>query len=87
MDSAGTRSIPISSTPTSAATSRPSAQRIGGRDLDARMRGIVYHAAWANRFRDEPPQAYRDLHEVMRAQRDLVRTERSLAPILNDKRP
>ncbi|MFM8891854.1 MAG: RtcB family protein [Planctomycetia bacterium] len=63
------------------------ATRIGGRDLDARMRGIVYHQTWANRFRDEAPQAYRDLHEVMRAQRDLVRTERTLSPILNDKRP
>ena len=63
------------------------AARIGGRELDARMRGIVYRADQAHRLRDEAPQAYRDLHEVMRAQRDLVRTERTLSPILNDKRP
>ena len=62
-------------------------ERIGGRDLGVRMRGIVYHEAWSNRFRDESPQAYRDLHEVMQAQRELVKTERVLTPILNDKRP
>jgi len=62
-------------------------ERIGGRDLEARMRAIVYHRTWANRLRDEAPQAYRDLREVMQAQHDLVRTERVLVPILNDKRP
>ena len=62
-------------------------ERIGGRDLEVRMRGIVYHRPWRNRFRDEAPQAYRDLHEVMQAQRDLVKTEAVLAPVLNDKRP
>lgn len=30
--------------------------------------------------------AYRELHEVMQAQRDLVKSERTLTPILNDKR-
>ncbi|MFM8283404.1 MAG: RtcB family protein [Planctomycetaceae bacterium] len=61
--------------------------RFATRDLEGRMHGVVYHRAWARRFRDEAPQAYRDLHEVMRAQRDLVKTERVLTPILNDKRP
>ena len=62
-------------------------QRIAARDLDARMGGVVYHEAWARRLRDEAPQAYRDLHEVMHAQRDLVRTAAVLVPLLNDKRP
>lgn len=62
-------------------------QRIHARDLAARMRGIAFHRDWADRFRDEAPQAYRDLRDVMRAQQDLVRTERELVPILNDKRP
>jgi hypothetical protein len=51
------------------------------------MRGVVYHNEWAGRFRDEAPQAYKDLHNVMRAQRSLVRTVRTLLPMLNDKRP
>lgn len=63
------------------------AERIRPRDLVARMGGITFHRGWASRFRDEAPQAYRDLHDVMQAQRDLVRTERMLVPILNDKRP
>lgn len=62
-------------------------QRIASRDLKGMMRGVVYHDEWAGRFRDEAPQAYKDFHNVMRAQRSLVRTERTLLPILNDKRP
>jgi len=61
--------------------------RITKADLDARMRGIVYRREWAQRFRDEAPQAYRMLHAVMQAQRDLVGTVHALVPILNDKRP
>jgi len=62
-------------------------ERIQTRDLEPRMRGIVFRREWAGRFRDEAPQAYRDLREVMQAQRDLVRTVAVLVPILNDKRP
>jgi tRNA-splicing ligase RtcB len=62
-------------------------ERIRPRDLVARMGGITFHRKWAQRIRDEAPQAYRDLHDVMQSQRDLVRTERVLVPILNDKRP
>jgi RNA-splicing ligase RtcB len=51
------------------------------------MGGIVFRREWAGRFRDEAPQAYRDLREVMQAQRELVRTTATLLPILNDKRP
>jgi len=61
--------------------------KLSARDLEPRMRGIVFRRELAGRFRDEAPQAYRDLHEVMRAQRDLVRTTTVLVPILNDKRP
>jgi len=62
-------------------------QRILARDLESRMGGIVFRREWAGRFRDEAPQAYRDLREVMQAQRELVRTTATLLPILNDKRP
>lgn len=63
------------------------AERILVRDLEPRMRGIVFRRQWSGRFRDEAPQAYRELRDVMQAQRDLVRTAAVLVPILNDKRP
>lgn len=63
------------------------AKRVTARDLEPRMRGIVFRRDIAGRLRDEAPQAYRDLHEVMQAQRDLVRTTTVLVPVLNDKRP
>jgi tRNA-splicing ligase RtcB len=62
-------------------------QRIASRDLEGMMHGIVYHERWTARLRDESPQAYKDFHTVMQAQRSLVRTERTLLPILSDKRP
>jgi tRNA-splicing ligase RtcB len=62
-------------------------QRIASRDLKGMMHGVIYHEEWAGRFCDEAPQAYKDFHNVMQAQRSLVRTERTLLPILNDKRP
>jgi len=62
-------------------------QRIATGDLKGMMRGVVYRDRWAARFRDEAPQAYKDFHAVMQAQRSCVRTERTLLPVLNDKRP
>jgi len=38
-------------------------------------------------LRDEAPAAYRDIREVMRAQRELTRQEARLSPILNFKYP
>jgi tRNA-splicing ligase RtcB len=38
-------------------------------------------------LRDEAPGAYRDIREVMRAQRDLTRQEVRLSPLLNFKYP
>jgi tRNA-splicing ligase RtcB len=63
------------------------ATRISKKELDGMMRGVIYREQWANRLRDEAPRAYKDLREVMRAQHDLVRTHKTLTPILNDKRP
>ncbi len=50
------------------------------------MRGVVFDDERERFLRDEAPKAYRDLDEVMRAQRDLVKTVAKLKPILNDKR-
>lgn len=60
--------------------------RLAARDVDVHMEGITYRRTLASRFRDEAPAAYRDLHDVMRAQRELVKTIRVLTPIINDKR-
>jgi hypothetical protein len=36
-------------------------------------------------LRDESPSVYRDLREVMRAQRELVKTTRTLKPVVSFK--
>jgi len=61
-------------------------EKVSTAQLKGMMRGIVYHEQQVARFRDEAPQAYRDLRNVMRAQSELVRGERALVPLLNDKR-
>lgn len=57
-------------------------KRIRARDLDAQMRGIWFDARLRNALREEAPGAYKDIGEVMRAQRDLVRIVRRLEPVL-----
>ncbi len=59
---------------------------IKSRDFGRSMQGVVFNEHLSDRLRDEAPRVYKDLNEVMRAQRDLVRTELTLQPILNDKR-
>jgi tRNA-splicing ligase RtcB len=49
------------------------------------MQGIWYDHRKSSALVDEAPAAYKDISQVMRAQRDLVRIERKLRPILNDK--
>jgi tRNA-splicing ligase RtcB len=39
----------------------------------------------AEKLRDEAPAAYKDIRQVMRAQRELVRIERELRPLLSYK--
>jgi RNA-splicing ligase RtcB len=36
-------------------------------------------------LREEAPSAYKDIREVMRTQRDLVRIERMLMPVMTHK--
>ena len=43
------------------------------------------HEALATRLRDEAPGAYKDVHAVMRAQRELTRITRTLRPLLSYK--
>jgi tRNA-splicing ligase RtcB (3'-phosphate/5'-hydroxy nucleic acid ligase) len=53
--------------------------------LQRQMAGIWYDYRNAEQLRDEAPSAYKDIRAVVRAQRDLVKVERVLRPVLNYK--
>ncbi|MBF0501445.1 MAG: RtcB family protein [Candidatus Riflebacteria bacterium] len=66
--------------------SRSEARRsISDRQFLKSMQGIWFDHRRAQQLLDEAPGAYKDIIAVMRAQNDLVRTERKLRPILNFK--
>ena len=60
-------------------------RRIAPRELLRQMKGIGFDDASAARLVDEAPSAYKDVRAVMRAQRELTRIVRTLAPILVHK--
>jgi tRNA-splicing ligase RtcB len=49
------------------------------------MQGVWYDYRLSDKLRDEAPAAYKDIREVLRAQRDLVKVTRVLRPVLNYK--
>jgi tRNA-splicing ligase RtcB len=57
-------------------------RRISPRRLRAQMGAVLFDERLAARLCEEAPGAYRDLAAVLRAQRDLVRIERRLRPLL-----
>ena len=57
-------------------------RRVGLRRLRGEMRGVWFEERLAHRLREEAPGAYKDIGEVMRAQKPLVRIERRLWPRL-----
>lgn len=59
--------------------------RIGARQVGREMHGIWFDYRKSDQLRDEAPSAYKDIHAVMRAQRDLTRVVRELRPILSYK--
>jgi tRNA-splicing ligase RtcB len=64
--------------------SRSSARRvISRRKLEASMAGIA--ARLSDRQVEEAPAAYKDVHRVMRCQKDLARIRVELFPILSVK--
>jgi tRNA-splicing ligase RtcB len=70
------------------AMSRDAARRaITPRELERQMRGVWFDRRHAHRLRGEAPAAYKDVHAVMRAQRDLTRIVRTLRPMLSYKGP
>jgi tRNA-splicing ligase RtcB len=60
-------------------------RRITHRQFERELRGVWFDHRRIDALRDEAPSAYKDIVGVMRAQRDLVRIERRLQPILSYK--
>jgi tRNA-splicing ligase RtcB len=54
-------------------------------DLERQMAGVWFDHRLAGRLRDEAPAAYKDIHAVMRAQRELTRIVRQVRPLLSYK--
>jgi tRNA-splicing ligase RtcB (3'-phosphate/5'-hydroxy nucleic acid ligase) len=61
-------------------------EKINARDINEQMTSIVYRKKNLHRMRDEGPQAYKNVYDVMHAQKDQIRIVETLTPILNDKR-
>lgn len=61
------------------------ARQIRVADLIRQMRGVWFDQRRAHLLRDEAPEAYKEIHAVMRAQRDLVKITRQLQPFLSYK--
>ncbi len=54
-------------------------------ELRRQLRHVWFDHRLAGKLRDEAPSAYKDVHAVMRAQRDLTRIDRRLHPLLSYK--
>jgi tRNA-splicing ligase RtcB len=61
--------------------------RIKPDDMRRQLGSIKYDPRHLSELQDEAPAAYRDIREVMRAQRDLIRQQARLSPVLNFKYP
>ena len=60
-------------------------QRITLRSFQRQMGQVIYDVKLANNLRDEAPGAYKNIREVMQAQRQLTRIRRTLLPALVHK--
>jgi tRNA-splicing ligase RtcB len=58
---------------------------IPGVELCRQMKHVWFDQRLAGKLRDEAPSAYKDIHAVMRAQRELTRIVRKLRPLLSYK--
>lgn len=61
------------------------AQCITPRQLARQMHSVWFDQRLSRQLCDEAPSAYKDVHAVMRAQRELTRIERKLRPLLSYK--
>ncbi len=57
-------------------------QAIQAEDLERQLRAVWFDHRLANALREEAPAAYKDIQQVMRAQRELTRMVRQLRPVL-----
>lgn len=81
-----TRSLASSSHGAGRVYSRRDAKdQITTRDLTNQMRGVTFDRDLTSSLRSEAPAAYRDLRDVLHAQEDLVRTVRTLKPLVSFK--
>ena len=60
-------------------------RRVSAGALRKQLSSVVHDRRALNRLRDEAPAAYKDIRDVMRSQRKLVRIERTLRPRLSFK--
>jgi tRNA-splicing ligase RtcB len=60
-------------------------ETVGERAFARQVGNLWYDHRRSARLRDEAPSAYKEIGAVMRAQRDLVRIEQQLRPVLNYK--
>jgi tRNA-splicing ligase RtcB (3'-phosphate/5'-hydroxy nucleic acid ligase) len=60
-------------------------QRFSRADLCMQMQGVWFDPRLCELLREEAPESYKDVHAVMRAQRELVKVIRSLRPLLVHK--
>ncbi len=65
---------------------RAARQAVTRHQLTRQLRRVWFDQQRADALRDEAPAAYKDIHAVMRAQRDLVSIVRQLEPVLVYKR-
>ncbi len=57
-------------------------RRISVGQVQRDLRGVWFDARRAYGLREEAPSAYKDIRAVMRAQKELTRIVRALAPVL-----
>jgi len=57
-------------------------QVVQARDLERQLHGVWFDHRLAHALREEAPAAYKDIQQVMRAQRELTRIVRQLRPVL-----
>ena len=66
--------------------SRSEARRaVDPRQLERQMGEVFFDRRLSSRLCDEAPASYKDITQVMRAQRELTRIERRLQPVLSYK--
>lgn len=57
-------------------------RRISTRAFEREVASVWFDRRIANKLREEAPSAYKDIGEVMKAQRDLVKVTRRVTPVL-----